>query len=233
VALKLFDAEAMRSSDVRDRFFREARAGTDIAHPNLVRILEAGQLEDGRGFLAMQLVAGRSLDKVLAERGRLEPKQALAVARDVARALEALHGAGIVHRDVKPENIVLGDDGRAVLTDLGLVRSALFKTVTRHDAAVGTLAYMSPEQCVGRPVDGRSDLWSLGVVLYELLSGRRPFQAEHELELVYRIHNTAPTSLAELAPEKVAVVVARCLAREAEGRYPSARELAEALEAAG
>lgn len=228
VALKLFDAEAMGYPEVRDRFFREARAGMQITHPNLVRILEAGTLEDGRGFLAMQLVDGPSLRAHLVAHGTLSAPAARKLARDVASALEALHAAGVVHRDVKPENILLGPSG-AVLTDLGLVRSILFKTVTRHGASVGTLAYMSPEQCVGRPVDGRTDLWSLGVVLYEVLAGQRPFVGGHELELVYRIHNTSPPPLPASVPEDLRALIAHCLAREVERRIQRARDVRELL----
>ncbi|MCY1020116.1 serine/threonine-protein kinase [Pyxidicoccus sp. MSG2] len=227
-ALKLFDAEAMSYPEVRDRFFREARAGMQMAHPNLVHILEAGTLEDGRGFLAMRLVDGPSLRAHLAARGVLAANEVRTLAHDVASALAALHGAGVVHRDVKPENILLGSQG-AVLTDLGLVRSIVFKTVTRHGAAVGTLAYMSPEQCVGRPVDGRSDLWSLGVVLYELLSGHRPFLGTHELELVYRIHNTSPAPLPPSVPEDLRALIDRCLSRDVEERFQRAEELLGAL----
>ncbi|MBU8898496.1 protein kinase [Corallococcus sp. M34] len=229
VALKLFDAEAMSHPEVRDRFFREARAGMQMAHPNLVRILEAGTLDDGRGFLAMQLVDGPSLRAHLAARGTLAADEVRTLAHDVASALAALHGAGVVHRDVKPENILLGSQG-AVLTDLGLVRSIVFKTVTRQGAAVGTLAYMSPEQCVGRPVDGRSDVWSLGVVIYELLSGHRPFLGTHELELVYRIHNTPAAPLPSSVPEDLRALIGRCLSREVEERFQSADALRGALE---
>jgi tRNA A-37 threonylcarbamoyl transferase component Bud32 len=228
VALKLFDAVTMQSSAHRDRFFREARTGTEIQHPHLVRILEAGQLDDGRGYLAMQLVEGQTLAKVLQARGKLPVAEACRVASEVAQALSALHQAGIVHRDVKGENVVIRADGAAVLTDLGLVRSALFKTVTRLDVAVGTLAYMSPEQCVGRNVDGRSDVWSLGVVLFELLTGARPFFGEHELELVYRIHNSELPPLTGV-PEPVAAIVRRCLERDPEARFATADALAEAL----
>lgn len=229
VALKLFDAEAMSHPEVRDRFFREARAGMQMAHSNLVRILEAGTLEDGRGFLAMQLVDGPSLRAHLAVHGTLAADEVRTLARDVASALAALHGAGVVHRDVKPENILLGSQG-AVLTDLGLVRSIVFKTVTRHGAAVGTLAYMSPEQCVGRTVDGRSDVWSLGVVLYELLTGHRPFLGTHELELVYRIHNTPAAPLPSTVPEDLRALIGRCLSRDLEERFQSAEALLGALD---
>ena len=232
VALKLFSAESMRVSESRERFFREARIGGEIRHPNLVRIHDSGALDDGRCYLAMELVPGRSLGEVLRDEGKLAPARAEALARDVASALVALHAAGIVHRDVKPENILVRPDGSAVLTDLGLARSALFKTMTRQDVAVGTLAYMSPEQCVGRPLDGRSDLWSLGVVLHEMLTGARPFTAEHELELVYVIHNVDPqppsAASAGVTPELDAVVK-RCLARAGEDRFASAGEALEAL----
>lgn len=231
VALKVFSLESMQVSEARDRFFREARAGSEIEHENLVRILDAGRTDDGRGYLAMQLVEGRSLDRVLAE-GPMDPARARTIARDVARALGALHSAGIIHRDVKPSNIMIRGDGSAVVTDLGLVRSALFRTVTRHDVAVGTLAYMSPEQCIGPNVDGRSDVWSLGVVLHEMLAGERPFDADHELELVYRIHNTKPRALPDGVPAPMAAIVAKCLAREPSERFESADALARALEEA-
>jgi tRNA A-37 threonylcarbamoyl transferase component Bud32 len=235
VALKLFEAEAMAAGDARERFFREARIGSEIRHPAVVRIHDAGELADGRCFLAMELIAGRSLEAELRLDGKLGPARAVAIARDLARGLGALHGAGVVHRDLKPANVMLRPDGSAVLTDLGLARSALFKTLTRHDVAVGTLAYMSPEQCVGRPLDGRSDLWSLGVVLHEALTGKRPFQAEHELELVYVIHNVdppRPSSLAPAVPSTLDDIVLRCLAREPDERFASADELAAALESA-
>src|SRR5207244_13243889 len=133
----------------------------EISHPNLVRIVDAGQLDDGRCFLAMVLVEGQELGRLLEEAGGpLDPEQVRGIAADVGRALAALDRAGIVHRDVKPENIRVAREGRAVLTDLGLVRGELFKTVTRLDVAVGTPAYMSPEQCVGHAMDGRSDLWA-------------------------------------------------------------------------
>jgi serine/threonine-protein kinase len=234
IALKIFSAESMSSPEARERFFREARVGSEIKHPNVVRIRDAGELEDGRCYLAMELVEGRSLGDLLGERGRLPAATAAAVGLDVARALVALHAADIVHRDVKPENVMVRPDGRAVLTDLGLARSALFRTMTRHDVAVGTLAYMSPEQCVGRPLDGRSDLWSLGVSLHEMLTGAKAFDARHELELVYVIHNVDPpppsTLVAGVAPALDAIVL-RCLARAPELRFGSAQELADALAA--
>jgi hypothetical protein len=226
VALKLFDAAAMTAS--------ESRIGSEVTHPNLVKIRDSGQLADGRCYLAMELVAGRSLAAVLAE-GPLPTSRALAIAADVADALAALHDAGVIHRDVKPENVVVRADGSAVLTDLGLARSELFRTMTRHDVAVGTLAYMSPEQCVGRPLDGRTDLWSLGATLYELLTGTRPFIAEHELELVYVIHNVdadPPSAKVPGLPPEVDAVVARCLERSLERRYGSARSLGDDLRAA-
>ena len=232
VALKLFSAESMRVSESRERFFREARIGSEIRHPNLVRIRDSGLLEDGRCYLAMELLEGRSLAAQLLHDGPLPPPRAVAIAHDIALALAALHEVDIVHRDVKPENIMVQPDGTAVLTDLGLARSALFRTLTRHDVAVGTLAYMSPEQCIGRPLDGRTDVWSLGVTLHEMLTGKLPFLAEHELELVYVIHNAdpaPPSSLAPAVPPGLDALVLRCLARDVDDRFASAREVADAL----
>ncbi|MEZ4451398.1 MAG: serine/threonine-protein kinase [Nannocystaceae bacterium] len=227
LALKLYDADVMASADARERFFREARIGAEIRHPNLVEIVDAGRLDDGRCFVAMKRIDGRSL-AALVGGGRLAIDRAIEVAADLAGALAALHRAGVVHRDVKPENVVVGGDGRAVLTDLGLARGVLFRTVTRVDVAVGTLAYMSPEQAIGRPIDGRADLWSLGVVLYELLAGRRPFDGQHEMELIYMLCNVDPPPLRELAPdvdEALAAIVHRCLAREPEARHADAEAL--------
>ncbi|MFT3765706.1 MAG: serine/threonine-protein kinase [Minicystis sp.] len=232
VALKLFSAESMASPEARERFFREARVGSEIRHANVVRIHDAGALDDGRCYLAMELVEGRSLADVLREQRRLPAGSVASIGVDVARALAALHDADIVHRDVKPENILVRPDGSAVLTDLGLARSALFRTLTRHDVAVGTLAYMSPEQCVGRPLDGRSDVWSLGVTLYEALTGRRAFDAKHELELVYVIHNVDPEPPAKIIPDvpaPLADAIMRAIAREPEDRFATARELEDAL----
>ena len=232
VALKLFSAESMGSREARERFFREARVGSEIKHPNVVRIRDAGELDDGRCYLAMELVEGRSLAAMIRDEGRLPPGVVAAIGSDVARALAALHDAEIVHRDVKPENILVRPDGSAVLTDLGLARSALFRTLTRHDVAVGTLAYMSPEQCVGRPLDGRSDLWSLGVTLYEALTGKRAFDAKHELELVYVIHNVdpePPSAIVPDAPPGLEATILRCLDREPEARFASARDVEAAL----
>lgn len=232
VALKLFAAEAMESPEARERFFREARVGSEIRHPNVVRIRDAGALDDGRCFLAMDLIQGRSLADLLRAEGPLPPTRVAALGADIARALAALHAADIVHRDVKPENILVRPDGTAVLSDLGLARSSLFRTLTRHDVAVGTLAYMSPEQCVGRPLDGRSDLWSLGVTLYQALTGRRPFDGKHELELVYLIHNVdpkRPSALTPGIPEPLESAILRCLARDPDDRFPTARDLLAAL----
>ena len=231
LALKLYDADTMTSADARERFFREARVGAEIQHPNLVQIVDAGRLDDGRCFLAMKRIDGRSLAALLAE-GPLPVARALEVAADVAAALGALHRAGIVHRDVKPDNIVLRRDGRAVLTDLGLARGALFRTVTRAEVAVGTLAYMSPEQAIGRPLDGRADLWSLGVVLYELLTGARPFDGAHELALIFAVCNHDPPDPRARRPELSPALCAEllgCLARDPERRPPDADALHAAL----
>jgi len=197
-----------------------------------VQIVDAGRLDDGRCFLVMKRIDGPSLAARITDGPRLPLAAVLQIGIDVAGALAALHAAGVVHRDVKPANIVLRRDGRAVLTDLGLARSALFRTVTRLDVAVGTLAYMSPEQAIGRPLDGRADLWSLGVVLYELLTESRPFAGQHEMELIYLLCNVDPPDLRAhdpTIPADLAAIVMRCLAREPDERHADAAALGAAL----
>jgi tRNA A-37 threonylcarbamoyl transferase component Bud32 len=236
LALKLYEVDVMESADARERFFREARIGAEIQHPNLVQIVDAGRLDDGRCYLVMKRIDGASLATRLTVGPRLPVASVVQIGIDIAGALAALHAADVVHRDVKPANIVLRRDGRAVLTDLGLARSALFRTVTRLDVAVGTLAYMSPEQAIGRPIDGRADLWSLGVVLYELLTDRRPFSGQHEMELIYLLCNVDPPDLQAqdpTIPGDLAAIVMRCLAREPQARHADAAALEAALAQVG
>ena len=232
VAVKVLRDEHRDRPELSTRFRREAEAAARVRHDNVIGVIEMPSEKDGVLCFVTELLVGLDLADTLAYSGALGAARSAKIACGAADGLAAAHEAGVVHRDVKPENILVRPDGSAVLTDLGLARSALFRTLTRHDVAVGTLAYMSPEQCVGRPLDGRSDLWSLGVTLHEAITGRRAFDARHELELVYVIHNVdppLPSALVAGVPPVLEAVIVRCLARDPEARFAAAGQIEEAL----
>jgi eukaryotic-like serine/threonine-protein kinase len=236
VAIKLVRADLLNDPDRADyleRFHREAQAAGRCAHPNIVAIYDFDVYE-GNPFLAMEYVEGGDLGQALARSGRFAPADAIAVLGQVLDALSCAHSVGIVHRDVKPANILLLVDRRVKMTDFGISRidsSAL----TELGSVVGTPSYMSPEQCRGDPVDARSDLFSAGVVLYEVLTGERPFAGRTLTEIVYKVANLpAPDIRAKYAdlPPGLASVVQRALAKRGEDRFQSASEMADALRTA-
>ena len=246
VALKLLRSDRLDDPDRRERFVREARAASALNHPNIVTVYDIDQTPDGADCIAMEYVEGRSLDRLLAE-GPLPLDDALRHAVEVARALAAAHAAGIVHRDVKPANGMLTASGQVKVLDFGLAKpttgavaaggetqATLTKdTGTRTGVVLGTPAYMSPEQACGEHVDARSDVFSFGAMLYEMLAGRRPFQGESVAALLSSILRDDPPPLEAVRPgipADVAAVVTRCLARERAARYQSAGELLRALE---
>ena len=192
-AIKLLPPDATGDSERHRRFIQEARAASALNHPNIVTIYEVGEHE-GTTFIAMELVDGLPLDTLLAK-GPLPLATALDYATQTAAALEAAHAAGIVHRDIKPANIMITGDGRVKVLDFGLAklieRPAAEATMSAFDTmpgiVVGTAAYMSPEQAQGRPVDARSDVFSFGVVLYEMLTGQRPFAGGSSAALISAI----------------------------------------------
>jgi tetratricopeptide (TPR) repeat protein len=227
VALKLLPPHLATDPDAKARFLREARAVGALDHPNVCTVHEVGEAQDGGSYLAMALYRGETLKKRLA-RGPLPVEQAVAVAAGIARGLEAAHARGIVHRDVKPGNVFLPEDGGVKLLDFGLAKAA-DHTVTRPGVTPGTVAYMSPEQVEGGPVD----LWSLGVVLYEMLTGVRPFRGEGDGTVLHAIAHRDPEAVEFLrpgTPEPVARAVARLLEKARENRYGSADELLTELE---
>ena len=230
VALKFLPPLDM-DPDSEARILREARAAAALEHPNVCSIHEIGRTEDGRSFLAMGFHEGETLKECLA-RGPLSPKDAVEIATQIARGLSAAHARGIVHRDVKPGNIVLGTDGTIRLLDFGLAQFA-DTTLGQAGAAPGTLAYMSPEQIRGGSVDARTDLWSLGVVLYEMLTGTRPFRGGNDRELLRAIRSKEPEPVSCLrhdVPSSLVEIVDRLLQKEPADRYASAKELLVDLE---
>lgn len=243
VAVKVLPTHLSESSEALARFEREARAVAALSHPNILAIHDFGKDHDVV-FAAMELLEGTTLRERLRE-GPLPPRKAVEIAGQVAEGLAAAHEKGIVHRDLKPENLFLTRDGRVKVLDFGLAKTqALTRetaattpvsgdtAVTGAGAVLGTVGYMSPEQVRGLPADHRSDIFSLGVVLHEMLSGERPFQRETPAETLTAILREDPPPLAEVRPPlppAIVRIVAHCLEKDAEGRFQSARDLAFAL----
>lgn len=225
VALK-FLSESHWTDDQRKRFIREAQAAAALEHPNICTIYEVDEVDD-MAFIAMALALGDPLSTIIA-RGPLSTSQAVDIAVQIASALSAAHAAGVVHRDIKAGNIVISPEGRAVVLDFGLAQMGEVSRITRTGATVGTAAYMSPEQAQGAPLDHRSDLWSLGVALYEMLTGYLPFRGEYELAVMYNIVNEEPTPIEESradAPAELALILSTALAKAPDRRYHNAEEM--------
>jgi tRNA A-37 threonylcarbamoyl transferase component Bud32 len=238
VALKLLSPELARDERFRRRFLRESRIAGGLDHPNAVSVVESGE-HDGLLYLAMDYVEGSDLRELLRREGRLEPGRALNFAAQVAEALDAAHAAGLVHRDVKPGNIlVTAGPGReqACVCDFGLARHvSSVGSLTGDRGFVGTIDYVPPEQIEGAPLDARADVYSLGCVLFECLAGERPFDRDSELSVVFAHLNEPPPLLSDLRPElpeAFDTVFATALAKSPDDRYATCRELVEAARAA-
>jgi TolB-like protein/Flp pilus assembly protein TadD len=226
VALKFVYPYLASDPEGEARLVAEARAAASLQHPNICVIHEIGETPDGHPFIAMALCDGETLKQKL-KRGAIEPGEAVSIATQVARGLGAAHSHHIIHRDVKPGNIILEPDGMVKLLDFGLAKSSDV-SVTRPGLTPGTVAYMSPEQIRGEPVDHRSDLWSLGVVLYEMVAGRRPFRGGDDRVILQAILHEDPERIASVAPdvpEHVAGVIERLLRKDPVARYDSAAEV--------
>jgi formylglycine-generating enzyme required for sulfatase activity/predicted Ser/Thr protein kinase/dienelactone hydrolase len=241
VAIKVLPPEATADQDRHRRFVREAQAASALNHPNIVTIHEIGE-DAGATFIAMELVEGQPLDQVL-RGGGLPIATALNYGGQVAAALEAAHARGIVHRDIKPANIVITADGRAKVLDFGLAKLVETPTAdatitargTLPGTILGTLAYMSPEQAEGRAVDTRTDIFSFGAVLFEMLTGRRPFTATSDVGLVSAILRDDPPALRSLradVPADIEAIVTRALAKDPDARYQDAAAMRADLSAA-
>ncbi len=236
VALKMLNAELIGSEAMLERFRREVKLARRIAHPNVARVHDIGE-HAGQRFLTMEFIAGQSLGTKLGREPRLSLGRAVSLALGICAGVSAAHAAGVVHRDLKPDNVMLKDDGQPVVTDFGIARS-----VQQHDvkqtalgAVVGTPAYMAPEQVEGSSVDERTDVYALGVLLFELLTGRLPFEGDSPYVVAAkRLSEPAPDPRQARAdiPDAVARVVLTCLARDPAHRYASVDALASALAAA-
>ncbi|MCP4642882.1 MAG: serine/threonine protein kinase [bacterium] len=234
-ALKVLPTAQADTPESVQRFLREARAAAALNHPNILHVYGVGQAA-GVYYIAMEYAEGQPLHAVIAARGQLPLQHALAIARDVAEALGAAHDAGIVHRDIKPHNIIVDRHGRAKVMDFGLAKALADRTaITQDGAPVGTPLYMSPEQCEGSSVDGRSDLYSLGVALFEMLTGSPPYApGDTPLSLLYQIvHKPFPGlgGTSPAVPECVRPVLARLVAKHPDERYADAQALIRAIDA--
>jgi serine/threonine protein kinase len=231
VALKFLRPNSVGSGESKARFIREARAAAALNHPNICT-LHAIEESDGGLFLDMALVEGETL-RARIERGALPPEDALGIAVQVASGLEAAHAKGIIHRDVKPSNIMIAADDRVQVLDFGLARLTGYAEVTLSGEILGTAEYMSAEQAQGQPVDARTDVWSLGVVLFEMLTGQRPFDRDSITAVLYAIVNETPPDLRDLdpkLPEALSAILTRALAKRREDRYGEVREFRQDLE---
>jgi serine/threonine-protein kinase len=237
VALKVirlqdfFDSEEREVQ--RERLFREARTAGILSHPGIVTIYQVGE-DSGVAYIAMEFVDGASLSQMLAAEPRPKTKHVLAVIRQVATALDYAHTKGVVHRDIKPGNIMVQRGGMVKITDFGIAKLNSAAR-TRTGLRVGTPFYMSPEQIQGIAIDGRTDQYSLAVVSYQMLTGERPFSADTLPTLMYKIMNEEPQVLRTVSDklgENVALALCRGLSKKAEGRYRTCGELVSALEVA-
>jgi TolB-like protein/tetratricopeptide (TPR) repeat protein len=223
VALKFLSSRFTGDSDAAERLLAEARAAAALEHSNVCVIHEIAETPDGQPFIAMALCDGETLKQRLS-RGAIAPDEAVSIATQVARALQAAHARTVIHRDVKPGNIMLGTDGTVKILDFGLAKSSDVSVSGQHSTP-GTVAYMSPEQVRGDPVDHRTDLWSLGVVLYEMIAGQRPFRGASNRDIMRAILREEPRSLRSVcpdAPARLVAVVERLLEKDPVARYDSA-----------
>jgi TolB-like protein len=240
VALKVLPAEMAHNPERLARFQREARAVAALNHPHIVTVFSIEE-SDGIHFLTMELVEGQTLDRLIPQSG-LPVQQIVDIAGALADALAAAHDKGIVHRDLKPANVMLTPEGRVKVLDFGLAKemrgsdpagaTQTFAGQTAMGVVMGTPAYMSPEQVAGRTLDHRTDIFSLGIILYEMGSGRRPFEGASSAELASAILRDTPRPLSELRadlPEELELLIRRCLEKNPQNRFPSARDLRDGL----
>jgi eukaryotic-like serine/threonine-protein kinase len=233
VALKILHDRYSEDEEYVERFRREARAAARLSHPNIVTVIDRGE-QDGRQFIVFEHVAGETLKDVVEREGPLPARRVIELGIEIANALAFAHGNGLVHRDVKPQNVLLNGDGRAKVTDFGIARSQdVEQGMTQTGTVVGTSHYIAPEQARGDPVDEQSDVYSLGAVLYELLTGEVPYPGDNFVAVAMRhLHDPVPDVQERRpdVPSRLAAVVERALQKEPADRFPSMKAFSRALE---
>ena len=231
VALKVMAERYAEDGEFVERFRREAQAAARLNHPNIIAVYDRGEA-DGRPYIAMEYLQGRTLKQVIQKEGQLPPERAIAIAMQVLAGLRYAHEHGVVHRDVKPHNVLVGDDGRIKVTDFGIAHAG-DPQMTEVGSIVGTAQYLSPEQARGRSVGPQTDIYSLGVVLYEMLAGRVPFEGDSSVAIAMQHVSDAPPPLQALAPDvpdSLALVVAHAMLKDPAQRYGSADEFGADLD---
>jgi tetratricopeptide (TPR) repeat protein/predicted Ser/Thr protein kinase len=232
VALKIIRPELTTNPEILRRFKQELILARQVTHRNVIRIFDLGQA-DGFKFITMEYLDGKDLRAVLQEKGKLSPEEAARIIVQICRALEVAHGEGVVHRDLKPQNIMLDANGRAYVMDFGIARSAHLPGMTQMGALIGTPEYMSPEQAKGEKLDERSDLFSLGVIFYELITGQSPFYSDTPLASLWKRMQEKAKPLCEVdpaIPKPLSDIVAKAMEIEPTDRFASAGEMAQELE---
>jgi eukaryotic-like serine/threonine-protein kinase len=227
VALKFLPPELTRAPDAKERFVHEAEAASALQHNNICVVHDIDETSDGQMFISMEYLQGETLKKKI-ERGPLKIDEAIAIATQVAQGLAKAHEHGIIHRDTKPANIMVTTDGVTKIVDFGLAKLSRSTMLTKAGSTLGTASYMSPEQAQGEHADHRTDIWSLGVVLYEMLTGVLPFKGEYEQGLIYQILNSPPAPLTGIRtgiPSKLERIVNKCLEKNRDERYQTAADL--------
>ena len=232
VALKVLRTQYAGDREFAERFRREAQSAASLSHPNIVQVYDRGETEDGASYIAMEYVPGGTLKEKIVAEGPLGAREAAALGAQVAEALGAAHERGMVHRDIKPQNVLLTGRGEAKVADFGIARAGSSVTISRTGSVMGTAGYMSPEQALGKPATPKSDLYSLGVVLYEVLTGKLPFTADNPIAVSMKHVNeplVPPKEIDPTIPEGMNALVTRLMAKNPDDRYASAGELAADL----
>ena len=232
IALKTIRPELASSAEMLARFKQELILARQVTHRNVIRIFDLGE-DAGTKFITMEFADGATLRSLLNQRGKFEPAEAVEVTRQICLGIEAAHAEGVIHRDLKPQNIVRSEQGRVVVMDFGLART-FTSSMTQTGALVGTMEYMSPEQALGKEVDARSDVFAIGLIFHELLTGKTPYQADTAIASLLKRSQEAAVPASEVdasVPRDLSRIVSKCLERDCANRYQSAGEILRDLDA--